>query len=145
MRTFVAQRSALLAISLLCSAAHAQDDTLTRTVSVEIAAQPLAPALLAFSRQAEVQIIAPALVVEPHATRGARGRMPLGDALHRILAGSPLRFRLVGVNTIGIDAPQERPQAPAEDVTEYGSVVRALWAQIVRWFEQLALPATEAP
>lgn len=74
-----------------------------RDVRFDIAPQALATALIEFSRQANVQIAAPASLLEHRATRGVRGRMPIDVALRRLLSGTPLGFHPVGANTLGID------------------------------------------
>ena len=74
-----------------------------RDARFDIAPQALATALIEFSRQANVQIAAPASLLEHRATRGVRGRMPIDVALRRLLSGTPLGFHPVGANTLGID------------------------------------------
>lgn len=105
----IARRS-LLSCLLLCLALltvaradPAADDPLSRTARFDIKAQPLATALIEFSQQAEVQIAAPATMVEHLATKGVHGRMPVSTALQQLLSGTRLGFHAAGVNTIGID------------------------------------------
>ncbi len=74
-----------------------------RDVQFDIAPQALATALIEFSRQANVQIAAPAALLKHLATRGVRGRMLIDAALRRLLSGTPLGFHPVGANTLGID------------------------------------------
>ncbi len=91
----------------LCSAAARAATAATassrREVRFDIAPQSLATALIEFSRQAHVQIAAPAALLDHLATRGVRGRMPVDAALRRLLSGTHLGFHPVGANTLGID------------------------------------------
>lgn len=74
-----------------------------RAVHFDIQPQSLASALIEFSRQANVQIAAPAALLEHLATRGVHGRMPIVAALHTLLSGTRLGFHPVGPNTLGIN------------------------------------------
>lgn len=75
----------------------------SRDVRFKIQPQRLATALIEFSRQAGVQIAAPAALLDHLATHGVRGRMPIDVALRVLLSGTHLGFHPVGANTLGID------------------------------------------
>jgi outer membrane receptor protein involved in Fe transport len=81
----------------------ARADPLSRTAQFDINAQSLATALIEFSQQAEVQIAAPATMLEHLDTKGVHGRMSVSDALQQLLSGTQLGFHAAGVNTIGIN------------------------------------------
>lgn len=101
---------ALLAIARADPAA----DPLTRTARFDIQAQSLATALIEFSQQADVQVAAPATMLEHLATQGVHGRMSIADALQQLLTGTHLGFHAAGVNTIGINRlPAAGEQASA--------------------------------
>lgn len=106
---------------LTVARADTAGDPLSRTVQVDIGAQALATALIEFSQQADVQIAAPATMLEHLATRGVHGRMPVADALQQLLSGTHLGFHAAGVNTIGINrlppAGTRAAAAPAADGT----------------------------
>jgi iron complex outermembrane recepter protein len=105
----IARRSLLfclltcLALLTVARADPAADDPLSRTARFDIKAQALATALIEFSQQAEVQIAAPANMVEHLVTKGVRGRMSVATALQELLSGTRLGFHAAGVNTIGIN------------------------------------------
>jgi len=92
-----------LALLTIARADPAADDALSRTARFDISAQPLATALIEFSQQAQVQVTAPATMLENLATRGVHGRMVVSDALRQLLSGTRLGFHPTGVNTIGIN------------------------------------------
>ena len=103
-------RRLLLSCLLSCLTLHvvaradpAGADALSRTARFDIEAQSLATALIEFSQQAEVQVTAPATMLEHLATKGVHGRMAVSDALQQLLSGTHLGFHAAGVNTIGIN------------------------------------------
>lgn len=96
----------LVMIAGIAGTVQAQSEVMARTVNIDIDAQPLAAALIEFSEQAGVQIIAPAATVQDVATKGVHGQMPLSKALDKLLQGTRLGYHQTGANTIGIDAPQ---------------------------------------
>jgi outer membrane receptor protein involved in Fe transport len=107
-----------LALFAVARADPAVGEALSRTAQFDIKAQSLATALIEFSQQAQVQVTAPATMLEHLATRGVHGRMPVSDALQQLLSGTHLGFHAAGVNTIGINrvpASAERASAAAAD------------------------------
>ena len=93
-----------LAVLTVARADPAGDDPLRRTAQFDIKAQSLATALIEFSQQAEVQVTAPATMLEHLTTKGVQGRMVVSDALQQLLSGTHLGFHATGVNTIGINS-----------------------------------------
>ncbi|RME63711.1 MAG: hypothetical protein D6782_09715, partial [Alphaproteobacteria bacterium] len=96
--------AAVLAICLLLFArmptARAADDA--RLIAFDIAAQPLGDALLAYSEQADVQIIVPAAIVKDLISPALSGRMDKVTALERLLGGSDLGYEFSGVGTVTV-------------------------------------------
>src|SRR6185437_10808631 len=108
-----------LAVVTVARADPVGDDPLSRTAQFDIKAQSLATALIEFSQQAEVQITAPATMVEHLVTKGIHGRMPVSTALQQLLTGTRLGFHATGINTIGINT--ERGAAAASAGTAYAA------------------------
>ncbi len=98
MKTFLLCVLALLALP--CAAS----DPLSKTVTLDIPAQSaLGPALLQFSRQAQVQLIMSSQAVRGRTTQGFKGTDTASAALTRLLVGTDLEFTAVG------DTVQIRP------------------------------------
>ena len=81
------------------AAAELQD-----TVSFEIAAQPLDRALLRFSEQASIQVLATAAAVEGKNTQGLHGRYVAKEALTKLLEDSGLKYKPTGASSVTISA-----------------------------------------
>ena len=110
MRKFSLASAALMAGIIGCAtwsaaarAGTAETAGFRRDARFDIAPQTLATALIEFSRQADVQIAAPAAMLDHLATHGVHGRMPIEAALRVLLSGTQLGFRPVGANTLGIN------------------------------------------
>ncbi len=102
----------VLALSLLASpAAAAQDEARTFV----IASQPLADALLEFSGQADVDIVASAELTRGRTAPQVNGEMTTGEALNRLLAGSGLTATPSGAGYI-LRAAQDPQGGSAGDV-----------------------------
>jgi iron complex outermembrane receptor protein len=87
------------------AAAAAESDSLGRVVEVRIAAQPLATALIEFSQQSGVQVMASAAIVRGLQTQGVQGQMSVAAALGALLQGTSLDFHPAGPNTVGLRKP----------------------------------------
>lgn len=112
--------AALLASLALAAAAHADSagHPLSRTARFDIKAQSLATALIEFSRQAQVQVTAPAAMLEHLVSKPVHGRMAASDALRQLLRGTQLGYHPVGVDTIGINRlPADRPRGAGAAAT----------------------------
>src|SRR5688572_2270299 len=85
----------------------------------DIRAQPLASALLEFSGQSGIQVLAADARLVRRQVRGVRGRMPATTALRQLLAGTGISFRRIDAGTIALvraaaaDTRPERPSDPA--------------------------------
>jgi TonB-dependent receptor len=121
-----------------CEAAQirAQARVESRAQTFALPAQPLPDALIAFSRQTNIVVLAPSALVRNHRAGAVVGRMSPSEALARMLRGGDLDFRIAadGVVTIvrrATPAPTASPRqptqtlavAPAETIT----VVSPLW------------------
>lgn len=69
---------------------------------LNIAAQPLASALIAFSRQTRIEIFADQVLVAGRSSPAVSGAMAPSAALGRLLAGSGLSYRFTGANSVTI-------------------------------------------
>ncbi len=92
----------VLVLTLIGAGAQAAEALLAKKVTVDIPAQRLTSALIALSKQAEIQVVMSSDVVDGLRTEGVRGEMPLGDAIAALLQGTKLEFRTTGANTIGV-------------------------------------------
>src|ERR1700676_4044732 len=93
----IAQPFAILraaAIVIAFSAAPVCAVDLAQQINFNIPPQRLATALLEFSHQAKVQIVAGHEVGE-HKTDGVAGTHSIGDALTTLLGGSSLSYRVI--------------------------------------------------
>lgn len=124
------KRALLVLVSALAlfgghaSAAAIRD--LTSTVEIAIPAQPLASALLEFSAQTGMQVVTAGADVRDLKTAGISGRVTVGEALKKLLAGSGLSFKLMGENTVGLtrataEVSREIPLRLAQSPTEEGA------------------------
>jgi len=75
---------------------------LSRQVNFSIAPQPLASALLQFSDQSGVQLLASDAGVSQIWSSGIRGRLPVNEALRRLLLGTRLEFNVIGEDTVAV-------------------------------------------
>jgi len=78
-----------LALALMSGAAQAQSLEPARTFAID--PQPLADALLQFSRQADIDIVASAALTSGQTARPVQGDMPTGQAMAELLAGTGLQ------------------------------------------------------
>ncbi|MHC9084789.1 TonB-dependent receptor [Luteimonas sp. RIT-PG2_3] len=85
-----------------CQAADVTQQPADRVIDVDIPSQALTSGVLALSRQAGIQVLMPTLSVDHLRTLGAKGQMPLQQALSRLLAGTGLSFRVVDARTVTI-------------------------------------------
>jgi outer membrane receptor protein involved in Fe transport len=126
MPTASASRTAaiVLTITAALSAASARSADLDQPVAFDIAAQPLNSALLAFSKQAKVQVI-----VAPNATTGlsapaVHATMAADAALNELLRASGLQYREVnGTVTIAPVSGTKTSDATAFRLADSGSAV----------------------
>lgn len=120
MRAVAARIPGLMILGLLlaCLAAYAPRVRAVVPSGVrhfDIAAQPLATALVEFARQSDRQILFSTPVVESKRTDGIKGEFEPEVALRQLLKGSGLVFRVSGDDTISVDVPR-----PSEGVQAAG-------------------------
>ncbi len=91
-------------------------ETAERTTDFDIGAQPLSSALLQFSGQSGIQVLAADAWLADRQVRGVRGRMPAATALRRLLSGTGLSFRRIDAGTIALfragEADTARQRSP---------------------------------
>jgi outer membrane receptor protein involved in Fe transport len=86
-------------------------------LSAEIGPQPLAQALMAFTRQTGLQTIYVSELVTARQSKGARAGLSPGDALTQLLDGTGLTFQLLNARTAKIFAVRVAPVPAAAPVT----------------------------
>lgn len=117
-------------------AAPARAEAQAQVRQFDIPAQPLASALLLFSRQADQMVVAAPAMTAGKQSQAVRGALMTGDAIERLLSGSGLRAR---ANPRGGFLVEPAPQAAAEPRLRPAAVRRAE----VQPAPDLAAPAEE--
>jgi outer membrane receptor protein involved in Fe transport len=108
--------------SVLCAAASWAADTRdTATLSVEIAAQPVAQALTELAAQTGLQIIYVSEIATTQVSKGAPRGVSAREALERVLDGTGLRFEFLNHRTLRVYADRIEGAASAS----VGTAVRA--------------------
>lgn len=122
---------------LLATAAApvAQAQQRAATVNFNIQPQPLATALLEFSKQAGLQVLTNSQVVGALNVQGVQGVMAPAAAIARLLSGTNLTYRFVGADAIAIEA---RATTSATQTPETARLARAAG-------ESSAVQATAVP
>lgn len=120
--TFLYLGAALISPTL--AAAQSTDSTqsasleaLTRQVDFNIPQQSLASALMVFSDQAGIQVVSSGVDVIDAVTPGVQGKLPVSDALARLLRGTGLNYATLNDYTISI-----RPDATSTAVNAAQSI-----------------------
>ena len=83
----------------------AQAQEAPRAVAFAIAPQPLASALMAFGRQAGLQVVVDAPAVAGLSSAGVSGSMTAERALQQLLQGSGLVYRFTGAGAVAVERP----------------------------------------
>lgn len=91
-------------------------------VAVQISAQPLDAALLAFSRQANVDVVAPSSLTANRTAKPVRGSMTVDQALAQLLEGTGLTFNRTGARSFAI-VPFARAVAESQEAENTAIVV----------------------
>jgi iron complex outermembrane recepter protein len=89
-----------LCVGLAAHAVRAAD--LDTPISFDIAAQPLEAALLELSKQASIQLVLDSSAVAAKNTAAVSGKMPIREALNRLLHDTELTYRWSGDHTVTI-------------------------------------------
>lgn len=83
--------------------------------SINIPAQPLSAALIAFSRQTQIEIFAPTSLSANKQSSPVKGNLAPEDALKGLLVGTGLQYRFSGSRSVVIEgASAQDTNAPAE-------------------------------
>ena len=112
-----------VAIGMITSASLCGAVDLDRQIQFEIPAQKLDAALMEFSRQAKIQIVASTPNLSDYQTTGAKGTLTIGEALGRLLGDSGLAIKEVGEETLAIVASKSEV-ATTTRVADVSSMVR---------------------
>jgi len=113
-------RSILFALVLFASDVRA--DGLAREVNFDIKPQPLESAVIKFSKQAEIQILAASIELDGVKSAGVKGRHRIDAALQALLTRTGLSYKTVSDETIALvpaksseaDAPLQLTSAMAQ-------------------------------
>jgi iron complex outermembrane receptor protein len=114
---FVRRSAILLAALLACTSAFAASD-LGRVVQFAIPGQAMRDALLAFSSQADVQVVADSSLVSGKRSSGVSGKLLPERALSILLGGSGLGYTVVSGNTFAIHALSVAAAGPSASSQE---------------------------
>lgn len=101
-------------IAALC-ATPAAAARLDHSQDFDIASQPLATALTAFSVATQIQVVTAAVDLGAVRSPGVSGRATAADALGRLLRGSDLRYEMVGDDTVIILAARSKASSPPSE------------------------------
>ncbi len=121
--------ASLQAIPALAQATPAASMTIT------IPAQPLSSALIAFSRQTQLEIFVPSSLAAGKRAAAVSGALSPEAALQRLLAGTGLTYRFTGARSITVEAV---PRAAAVGAAPAGSI--ALGEVVVEGPRSAGLP-----
>src|SRR5690606_30483536 len=113
-----------LLLCCLCAWPSWSMEESARPADFDIPSQPLSAALLQFSAQSGIQVLAADARLPASRVRAVRGRMAPATALRRLLSGTGLSFRHIDAGTIVLvrataaAAPASRPAevSPRNDV-----------------------------
>jgi iron complex outermembrane receptor protein len=105
-------------VGLGAHAVHAAD--LDTPISFDIAAQPLEGALLELSKQASIQLVLDSSAVAAKNTAALSGKMPIREALNRLLHDTELTYRWSGDHTVTI-APRAGTRPAGGLLTPFSS------------------------
>src|SRR5690349_2024281 len=95
-------RALLVTVVWLLATTHAIAVELTRQVEFSVIAQPLTSAIVEFSKQAQIQVLADGQKLEGLSTKGVRGRLSIGEGLRAMLEGTGFGFKVVGSTTVSL-------------------------------------------
>lgn len=120
------------AATLYVGPAVAQAAPDARAVPFDIPAQPLADALMRFGQQSGLQVSADNEAIRNVRSNAVAGTFTPSQALHALLAGTGLRFRFSGANTVTLErvAAQEKGAMQLRPVVVEGQAGPPRQAQI---------------
>src|SRR5258708_20192563 len=94
--------SVFLFVSFLLQAVSGFALDMARRVEFNVPPQPLASAVIQFSKQADIQVLASGQKLDGVASKGVQGRHPIDEGLKTLLDGTGFGFKVVGDNTISL-------------------------------------------
>lgn len=130
-----------VAIGMITHASLCGAVDLDRQIQFEIPAQKLDAALMEFSRQAKIQIVASTPNLSDYQTTGAKGTLTIGEALGRLLGDSGLAIKEVGEETLAIVASKSEV-ATTTSVVDTNAMVRVASVSTQR---EGPVPASSTP
>ncbi len=95
----------------ISGAEHTALARLESQASFEIPPQPIATALVEFSKQAKLQLVTASVELGARQTNGVSGKLTLREALSALLERSGLSYAMVGENTVAIVASDADAEA----------------------------------
>lgn len=120
--------SVCLAVPGNCVARAAQELPPQGTrIDFAIPAQPLATALIAFGKQANVQVLTSGCTIARFRSQGATGNLSMESALAKLLEGTGLVYAFTDKGTVVVTAPEQRGKkgaspSPPQEVKELTAV-----------------------
>lgn len=99
-----------LALSLAIAAVSAEPAPPRLTMDFAIPAQPLSSALIAFGKQANVQVLTAGEAIADLRSEGAAGALTLEQGMNELLRGTGLEYEAVDAGTVVV---KRRPMPPA--------------------------------
>ncbi|MBL8268097.1 TonB-dependent receptor plug domain-containing protein, partial [Steroidobacter sp.] len=96
-------RAALLAVLAMHASGELEAAQLDEAAQFDITAQSLDTALLAFSRQAGIQVLATTQTLVGKTTAGVKGQRVVEQALAELLRGSGLKFRQTSSHAVTVE------------------------------------------
>lgn len=91
-----------------------QASLLEQSFNFDVPAQKVSTAILDIARQANVQALMSGNVLDEYRTEGLQGRLSLGAALDRVLAGTQYAYRQTGSNAIMVGLPDALAAVPED-------------------------------
>lgn len=103
--------SLVLTCHILAASATEPNTGLDTRRTFSIPAQPLASALLAFSSQADVQVMTASSDLHDRVSSAVSGERPAREALDRLLSGTGMRAHVISDSAVSIEPnPVIRPR-----------------------------------
>lgn len=93
----------IMACSMHLACATPPDTGLEARRAFSLPAQSLASALLAFSSQADVQVMTASADLSDRTSRAVSGEHSAREALTRLLRGTGMRFHVISENAVSIE------------------------------------------
>src|SRR5258707_11335357 len=99
---FIRRAWAVFFLSFVCQSFPGFALDLSRKVEFNVPSQPLASAVIQFSKQADIQVLASGQKLNGVSSKGVQGRYEIDEGLKLLLDGTGFNFKVVGDNTISL-------------------------------------------